>query len=445
MEDMNMNLNHIHILVDIRKISYDMDILYDIISNLKEYPISFHFVPRRYCDLSDVEIKSLYEVCDYAIDLSDNPNVTKYIEFELPVLIKKSPEINKLLIELPDDKVGFIKNLCNKSYNEDKSEVILIFGHFNSDDKIDLLKEGITSYKKMGYDVILSTNSIIPDKLLNLIDYVIYDKENPVVYEKDYEKYNIFPVVFWSDFIIYKQTVFVKSNYNYAVVKLIKNGLSVSKTNGYKKTHIINYDYIIYDEDLIKRNSDYLEQYDLVLYDCNGSNEWINASFYSLNNKIINELDIFNINSKEDYYSKGYNSVFEIYLKGMFSNFNYLLLDQSEIYHRNIIDFVSTENESPHRTINYEDKKTYLNISKDSDDNYYLFYNTNDDISLNLNIGDFFITLTNKFHIISLEFEDLENGVVAEIIKYDHKSIFDINSQFANCEIPDKNIVEKIK
>jgi hypothetical protein len=39
----------------------------------------------------------------------------------------------------------------------------------------------------------------------------------------------------------------------------------------------------------------------------------------------------------------------------------------------------------------------------------------------------------------------LKNGVVAEIIKYDHKSIFDINSQFANCEIPDKNIVIKIK
>ncbi len=445
MRNMNMDLNHIHILVDIREISYDINILYNIISNLKESPISFHFVPRRYYDLSDFEIESLYEVCDYAIDLSDNPNLTKYIEFELPVLVKKSPEINKLLIELPEDKVGFIKNLCNKSYNENKSEVILIFGHFNSDDKIDLLKEGITSYKKMGYDIILSTNSLIPNDIYDLVDYVIYDKENPVVNKEDYSKYNISPVVFWSDFGIYKQKISAKSNYNYAVVKLIKNGLSVSKTNSYEKTHIINYDYIIYDHNLIKSNSDYLNQYDLVLYDCLGTGEWVNASFYSLNNKIINKLDIFNINSREDYYSRGYNSIFEIYLKGLFSNFNHLLLNQSEIYYRNIIDFVSTENESPHRTINYEDKKTYLNISKDSDDNYYLFYKTNDDISLNLNIGEFFITLTNKFYIISLELEDLKNGVVAEIIKYDHKSIFDINSQFANCEIPDKNIVIKIK
>jgi hypothetical protein len=32
-------------------------------------------------------------------------------------------------------------------------------------------------------------------------------------------------------------------------------------------------------------------------------------------------MKITPINSKEDYYSKGYNSVFEIYLKGMFSNY----------------------------------------------------------------------------------------------------------------------------
>jgi hypothetical protein len=89
---MNMNLDHIHILVDLRYQSYDINILYNIISNLKEEPISFHFV--------NDNVDSFYEICDYAIDLSDNPNVDDCIKWELPVLLTNVSEENKYLIEV---------------------------------------------------------------------------------------------------------------------------------------------------------------------------------------------------------------------------------------------------------------------------------------------------------------------------------------------------------
>lgn len=432
-KSINMNLKNIHILVDLNK-SKDLATLLQLISNLKELPISFHF-------LNENNSKYIYDICDYAIDFSDNPDEQFYINLELPVILKNKITDHKCLIQLDDNKLDFFNKISQRSL-ADKSEVILIFGHFDSDEKLELLVEGITEYKKNGYVIILSTNSKIPNYIFDLVDFVIYDSENPVIMKEDYINFNISPTIFWIDFGFYKQSSMSKSNYNYAVVKLIKNGLVVSKNNGFKKTHVINYDHIIYDNELIKKNSEILDNHDIVLYDCFGNLEWFNASFYSINNDIIQHLDFLNINSKEDFYSRGYDSVFEVCIKQFFSKFNYFLSNQSEIYYRNIIDFISNQKGSPHNTINHGDKTTFLNLAKDYQDNYYIFFKTNDTINLNIKIDNYPVQLIDKSCIIEINLEYLEKGITAIIPEYDYSVIFDTNSNFADCEIRDNQYIK---
>ena len=62
-----------------------------------------------------------------------------------------------------------------------KNEAVVILSHANSDEKIKILKECISTSKKNGYQVILSSSSPVSDEIQKEVDYFLFDKENPVI------------------------------------------------------------------------------------------------------------------------------------------------------------------------------------------------------------------------------------------------------------------------
>lgn len=66
--------------------------------------------------------------------------------------------------------------------------IALISSFCNSQDKLDLLKENIVKIKSFGVDVMVISPLKLDDEMIDLCDYLIYSKENPVLYwpEKSY-------------------------------------------------------------------------------------------------------------------------------------------------------------------------------------------------------------------------------------------------------------------
>jgi hypothetical protein len=67
-------------------------------------------------------------------------------------------------------------------------KIALISSFCNSQDKLDLLKENIIKIKSFGVDVMVISPLKLDDEMIDLCDYLIYSKENPVLYwpEKSY-------------------------------------------------------------------------------------------------------------------------------------------------------------------------------------------------------------------------------------------------------------------
>lgn len=129
-------------------------------------------------------------------------------------------------------------------------EVVIILSHADTIDKLEVLSQCINEVKRQGYDVILSSHIQVPDIYYDLADFVIYDKDNPIIY------YSEFPhaahVMVWSTIEQYSQVYAFEFNHSYAVLKLIKNGIGVAHVNGYDKAHFVNYDYVIHNVEILK-------------------------------------------------------------------------------------------------------------------------------------------------------------------------------------------------
>ena len=144
------------------------------------------------------------------------------------------------------------------------NEVVIILSHADTTDKLEVLNQCVNAVKNQGYDVILSSHIKVPDIYYELVDFVIYDKDNPIIF------YSEFPgaatIFVWSQTEQYSQVYPFEFNHAYAVLKLIKNGIGVAYANGYEKAHFVNYDYVINNKELLERHSSSLDNNDLYSY-----------------------------------------------------------------------------------------------------------------------------------------------------------------------------------
>tara|TARA_R110000823_G_scaffold228159_1_gene355532 strand:+ start:1011 stop:1904 length:894 start_codon:yes stop_codon:yes gene_type:complete len=63
-------------------------------------------------------------------------------------------------------------------------KIVLIQSHCNTKEKLDFLKSNLIKLKALGLDILLFSHITLPEEIVNLTDYFIYDKSNPIMWDE---------------------------------------------------------------------------------------------------------------------------------------------------------------------------------------------------------------------------------------------------------------------
>lgn len=449
-QELNLDTSLLHCLVILQNNEN-----FEQISN--SFPnVQFHI----YSDsnLNNSEIEYLFQVCDFAFITNEDYlntsfryglktftyNTDKDNDYKISLSTKIGRFNNEKCIEIIKDYITDYQTI-----NKKNSEVVIVLSYADTKRKLDLLEECVRENKKRGYDVIISSSISVPDYISELSDYLIVDKENPIITGEDFDKIGGI-IFFWMDYPGYKHTYPVNYNHSYAVLKLMKNAISIAKSNNYNISHIINYDFVIYDN-LFEEHSKQLLDNDVYCYECNHDNgidyneNYIRTTLFSIKTDIFDRC-FGHIKTKDDFCSER-SSVLEELMYIIFSeNVKILRVNSEKMYYGNIIDQIGTADFNISKLYDKDDDiillNTYLYLSKDNNGNPYIFFLTYDNISLNIQLNDGYNinTESSKIYVFRLENQYLEQGFKVTIPEYEYEKIFDLNTRFATCEV-DENII----
>lgn len=183
--------------------------------------------------------------------------------------------------------------------------ITIITSHANTEKKRDILIECINSVKNNAHTkIILSSNATVPENIQNLCDYVVYTKENPILAESEYSKYDL-KYYIWSglgDKVVHKK---VPYDYGYSVYVMLQNAINLANNLGYKRVHVLDYDYEINDT-IFLEHSKLLNEYDCVFYkwpkNNYGYDAYVAAFFSAKTEEVLKILNTYK--SKNEYYSE---------------------------------------------------------------------------------------------------------------------------------------------
>jgi hypothetical protein len=201
----------------------------------------------------------------------------------------------------------------------DKSkEIVAVLTHADTDDKKDLLKRCLTEIKKQGFKTMVSSHiHDVTEDMHDLIDYLIYDKDNPVIMKDEFSKYNSFLQYTYSH-PAFALRYIMKYNHGYAAITLMKNASKLAELYKYEKIHFVNYDYILTDPKVLIEHSTALGDNDVVSYMWGGKKESISTGFFSTKPQLFN-IVMSDVNSKDSYCKIGKHiceeTVYELYSK----------------------------------------------------------------------------------------------------------------------------------
>ena len=204
-------------------------------------------------------------------------------------------------------KIGFdgyqtlLKVFLRKIENNSSGEAVVVLAHCDTKDKILCLTRCIINLKSLGHFVILSSHIAVPDYILDMCDYFVCETNNPIVERNEYAALSRTTPVHWFNYPNeYQLSYPFDFNHGFAALRLIQNGVNVAIQNGFKKTHFVNYDYIIEDENTIKEHSRTLDNFSVVSYLWN-PHKSINSGFFSAISEDIYR-SIESTRSKDDYF-----------------------------------------------------------------------------------------------------------------------------------------------
>jgi len=414
----------------------DTNFYYSVINSYKPGNCKFWEKERfdTVCELSDFailwylqedsdRISNVY--CRWGLDFCFNNNIEEFINSSILQIIPEEATIT-----------------------ERKKEPVVILSHADTNEKLYLLSEAIREVHKKGYPIILSTHIQVPDNLYKICDYVIYDSNNALITGKDFETLGCGMIFIWARYPGYYQSFQIDYNHSYAVLRLMKNAMGVSEANGYKITHFINYDNIIYDPMLLEKHSTFLNSGDdLYSYYSPENLNYMKTTCFSVRNDIF--LKAFsNINTKEDFCLNG-SAVLEEFMFQKFSSVTQRIqrTESNTLTFKNYMDPINLHNFSITKFYEeldgYRKCQTQINASKDSN-GYYLFIRTEDSISIRIKSSKdtFLISPSlNIPYVIAVPEIYLTNGIHFLIPEYNHEMYINSETKMADCVISDKSII----
>ena len=353
-EKMGFDPNYIHVLnVGLFTSNKNQGELIEIAKLCKGDKIKFHFVGNQAINFKEYWEPLMLNFPENCVWHGEKENVDDYYrasdvfyfpsKFELnPLVVKEALSYNLPVFlrklhtygDTYDNKVIYITGIPEKDKETLYQHVFSIYKQENFKKKgiTSILSYSDTEYRKKLLDecvdniktpIILTTHYPVSEKIQNKCDWFIFEKENPLLYKEEYEKYGIVYNYFNRNSNGERIEIPFEYEHSYAVYTLIRNSIRLAKQNGYDYIHVINYDYKV-SPSLLALHENLLNTSDIIFY----KYETEYDSSYStgfFTGKISSLLPFFEKwETKEEFYQKGNYTMFENRVYGFFkeSSFN---------------------------------------------------------------------------------------------------------------------------
>ena len=190
-------------------------------------------------------------------------------------------------------------------YTQFNEDVFVVDCWPDNKDKENVLKKLLTSLKVYNCPIILCGHYPVTPDIQKLADYYIYDSNNDILLEKDFEEYGVNSDR-WTDMGNYKITNKVEFHHDYAIWLTMKNAFNLVKQLGKKYIHFLEYDNLPDEIQYRQSFMEYMRSNDAVVYEYSeGStkeeNPYSATYLFSIKTDIAIEL-VSKINSKEEYF-----------------------------------------------------------------------------------------------------------------------------------------------
>jgi len=327
-------------------------------------------------------------------------------------------------------------------------EACIILSHADTIEKESLLRRCVISLKNQGLFVIISSHIEVSKEFHEIADYIIYDKDNPVVYPDEYNKLSNTIPIHWIKYDGFDLSYSFDFNHGFAAMKLIKNGLGISYINNCRVTHFINYDYIIDDQMVLKNHYDKLNEYDMIAYSWN-DNDSINSAFFSARtNKLIETLNPFK--TKEDYFCYENKVILEdvLYSACYNNKLNININDINTIKENNIINSFILSTYPQLTTKSGGSGFVYLSENNVGENYLCLIGSETDNISFNINYQKNIKSYNLSPHeIIAYKISDslIEEGFQVNFPNINTKKKYDNKTKKANVMITNQNYIKELE
>ncbi len=332
------------------------------------------------------------------------------------------------------DRLQSLDDLNSVRYNKfevHEDEVSIILSHANTEEKIEVLTECIETLRLLGQKIILASHILMDEKIIELVDYFVYDKKNRLIEPHEFGgKARTWAYLHYKGY--YHEWNY--SNHALAVLDLMKCSIGVAISNGFRVAHLIHYDCIIYDKSLLNKHYNKLNQFDIHHYYYHGYEYRMDGNFFSVvSDKFLRQ--IYQINKKEDFV-KFEIAIFESFLKKLFYNTDLKISSTNieSLFYKNIIDKIKMVTLQFEKE--YDDGKkthTYILASKKESDKYIII--STDDLNINFATinGISYEVKPNEANIFKINDDLLENKIIVDIPQVDYKQILDKEVKYANC------------
>jgi autotransporter strand-loop-strand O-heptosyltransferase len=323
---------------------------------------------------------------------------------------------------------------------------VVIMSHADTEEKVRLLKQSIIAVKKQGYPVIVSSHIQVPGDIYQLADYVVWDKENPVVFADEYSKYSNMTPVHQFKYNDFELAYGFDFNHGYAALKLIKNGLSIASINQYPVTHFINYDYVINTPEVLQYHNHTLLENDIVTYRW-GVEDSLNTGLFSIRTEKV--LPAFNeVNSKRDYFKYDNLIVLEDIVFKIFKDYGFKvdILDINSIQNGNILNEVMTSAYPQLTKKGLATSFCYLSQNLETGEKYISVISGGGEFDFTITVGHQIsqYRASGRMQFIQVTDLMLQLGIEVEFPDYGVTNYYDMTSKMASCIVRNRGYIKEL-
>lgn len=323
-------------------------------------------------------------------------------------------------------------------------EIVCVMSHAKSDESIRILKRCLNAIKGFGYEVILASHIDVPADIIELADYFILSRKNPLIKFDEYDKFGG-GIYYFEDYPKYYMNKKIDYNHGLAHLRLMLQAAGISSVEGYEKLHLINYDYIIKDYSVLSEASMRLDDNDANFYSMSNPNTVVTGMF-SVKSKRF--LEVFgHIKSKQEYCARRISILEEFVLELVrSSNMTHHIEDSDKLNGRVEIDLINATGAYGL----YECGSSKIRIVPCASDagQHYLMIKTdrNEEIYLNIEYrGRYYSVLVEWTQFLEIPKSMISEGFRVGLSKCDLSIRIDSKSNISYCVIKESDIVTRLK